>query len=204
MRGRRAALAVATLGIATLLGAGFAQRRELAERWYIWRLGSADLVARFRAARSLGKLRSKRAVPGLVALLRDSERHEAEAAEVWGSVTSAPDAVARTLEAIGPAECLPALEEALRRSKGEKRYWRRVACNVLARSRDPTAVPGLTELVDDGYLCVRLQAIHALGTFGPLAKGAVPSLRLALADRNTKATAETALEAIEEAADTAP
>ena len=195
-KGRRVAIAAATLGIATLVATGISLRAELLEAWHLWRLGSTDFVVRFGAARRLGELRSQRAIPGLVALLRESERHDVEARKVWGPGATAADMVSRVLEEVGPAACIPSIRDALKESHDEKRFWRRRACRILQASRTREAVPALIDLVDDGYLCVRLQAIFSLGTFGPMAKDAAPALARALDDRSTRQTAEHALEAI--------
>ena len=195
-KGRGVAITVATLGTFTLVGAGISVRAEILETWHIWRLGSTSFVAKFRAARRLGELRSQRAIPGLVALLRQSEHHQKEAAEVWGPQAGAPDRVASVLEEIGPAACVPAISVAMRESRDEKRYWRRRACRILEMSRASEAVPVLIDLAEDGYLCVRLHAVSSLGTFGPVAKDAIPILVRALDDRSVRQSAEHSLEAI--------
>src|SRR5687767_658425 len=72
--GRRAAVASAVLAVAVAVLAAVVFRQELLIPYYLWRLDSSELSTRLEAAESLGKLRSTRAAPRLLELLRADPR----------------------------------------------------------------------------------------------------------------------------------
>ena len=53
-----------------LVAAGFAFKRPILEQWYLWELESEDEQERKLAAEKLGELRSVRAIPSLIRILR--------------------------------------------------------------------------------------------------------------------------------------
>jgi HEAT repeat protein len=179
---RTAACAAGAAGLVLALAA-FAGRDRLVEEWHLRRLESRDFGVRFHAARRLGEMRSTRAVPGLIALLRDLEGHDREARAEWGHGARAGASVIAVLGAIGPP-AVPALELALEESQDEREQWRRLACRALARIRDPSAVDALAGLLGDGHPCSRLEAIRALATLEPEAQAALPALTAATGDRH--------------------
>ncbi|MBI4600578.1 MAG: HEAT repeat domain-containing protein [Planctomycetes bacterium] len=71
-KGRRAALAALVLALAVTGALGYALRGWMAEQWLIWRLRSGDHLERCAAARRLAAMRSARAPPVLVELLREA------------------------------------------------------------------------------------------------------------------------------------
>lgn len=184
--GKRTTIAVGILGVAAALGAGISLRVTLVEQWWIWRLESGEFADRFEAARRLGAMGSRRAIPGLVELLSESHGHNREAGELG-----------RILGEIGPA-AVPALARALQESRHEREYWRRSALGALLRSGEE-AILSLVDLVEDEYLCVSLAAIHALGRMGPEARHAIPALTRCLEDRrgHVRGGAERALREIQ-------
>jgi HEAT repeat protein len=66
--GKRVALACAALAMAVLVTAAIAGRGWIAEGWWIHKLGSSEPEERLDAARKLGEMRSRRAIPELVRL----------------------------------------------------------------------------------------------------------------------------------------
>ncbi len=192
--GHRVAIAAGVLAVGMVAAAAVAARVSLAERWYIWRLGSGDFAARFHAARKLGDLRTQGAIPGLVALWREGEGHDAEAKAVAGPKVFAAAVVAEALAKIGQA-AIPEVERVLKETSGEKKTWRRSACTLLGGFRTREAVPALTDMIDDGFLCVRVTALAALRSMGADAAGAVPALTRALQDpdRTVRGGARSAL-----------
>jgi HEAT repeat protein len=188
-------LTAATLGMTTIFTAAVATRDRAVEEWYLLRLRSADFPARVHAAESLGEMRSPRAIPGVVALLAESEGRKVEDGRY---PVFAADRVALALEELGP-QAIPDLARALKETSGRKEYWRRRACRVIAKAPAKDAVGPLMAFIDDGYLCVRGEAILALKKLGPEAAPAIPALKMALGDpdRNVKGWAEQALEEIE-------
>jgi HEAT repeat protein len=71
--------AVAVVGVAVLVGAGFALKRPILERWYLWELDSEDDEQRKLAAQKLGELESVKAVPKLLQVLRDYQQPNTDA-----------------------------------------------------------------------------------------------------------------------------
>ena len=67
-RGRPIALASAALGLAVLVATAVAGRGWITETWWIYQLGSSEPEKKLEAARNLGEMRSRRAIPALVRL----------------------------------------------------------------------------------------------------------------------------------------
>jgi HEAT repeat protein len=196
-RGKRLALSVAALGVCVMGICGVAFRHRIAEEWHLCNLDSEDFTERFRAAKVLGEMRSKKAIAPLIELLKESDGHNREATEAEGSQTSGGNLVAATLGDMGP-EGVAALSQAMKDSSNEGKQWRRSACRVLAEAKTGKAVSALVHLLEDDYLCLRLQAFGALGAMGPEAREAVPALARALEDPNqhVRRAAAAALERI--------
>jgi hypothetical protein len=199
-RGRRVAVGAGVLGLLVLAGTAFALRDRLIEQWHLFRLESRDVSVRFRAAVRLGEMRSLRALPKLVDVLKETDERRLEAEAVWGPRFSAEaSGVAGVFAPFGSA-AVPALDRALDETSGEKgHYWRRTACLALAGTKAPEAVAPLVERVSDADACVRLFAIKALGSMGPIAKDARSALRETFRERKSPyaSLAEEALEKID-------
>jgi len=69
-RGKIVALATVGVGVVVLVAAGFAAKGRIREEWYIHQLQSANEETRLHAAERLGELKSLRAVPELIRMLR--------------------------------------------------------------------------------------------------------------------------------------
>lgn len=194
-RGRRVALTATALGIATIAAASVALKDRAVEEWLRWRLRSAEFPARIRAAERLGEMRSTRAIPEMVALLKESEGRQVQDVKY---PVSPGERIACALEKLGP-RAIPDLGRALEESAGEKKMWRRYACRTVAKGPAKDSVGILAALIEDGYLCVRGEAILSLSRLGHEATPAVPALRAALddPDRNVRNWAAEALKKIE-------
>jgi HEAT repeat protein len=73
-RGRLLALSTAAVALVAVGAAGIVERDRIREEWYIWRLRSVDEETRLHAAEQLGEMRSARAVPELVRMIREEKR----------------------------------------------------------------------------------------------------------------------------------
>lgn len=165
-----------------LVGTGWALRDEIVEQWYLWRLGSDSFVTKFQAARKLGAMRSTRAVPKLVALLKECQGHDDELREVAGSRVSPGGFMEAILIEVG-SPIVPVLADALLEPRlRAPAYWLRYGCRALAKAGGVEAVPTLVTLLEDEWTCLRLVAIHELGLLGPEARLAVPALTRAAAE----------------------
>ena len=191
-KGRRTAITAILLGAAVLAAAGAASHDMLLERWWMWKLDSADLPARLDAAEKLGRMGSRRSIPRLVELLEDPGSQVEQSRQF-----AAAEALGGILERLGPP-AVPALSRALRETAGEKEYWRRCACRALERIGGPEAVAALAERLADGWACVQMQAFFSLGEMGPRAEAAVPAISARLQDpsRDTREWAGAALKKI--------
>jgi HEAT repeat protein len=142
-----------------------------------------DPFVRLDAARSLGRLRDKRAVPALIEALQDEDPVVAAAAADVAVTVGGPEAA----------------EAMLRSLQDPKERVRLVAATVLASRGDKRALPALLGLLGSKEWRVRNIAVRALGMLGPSAKSAAPAVEKALKDDNpiVRDTAKTALEALE-------
>ena len=67
---RKRNIALTVIGVLALTVTVIALKRPLSEQWSLWKLQSDDPATRDLAARSLGEMRSVRAISPLVELLR--------------------------------------------------------------------------------------------------------------------------------------
>ena len=142
-------LLVIVSGILVVVAAGFALKRPLLERWYIWQLESQDEEETKRAAERLGAMRSVRAVPLLVQMFErqpviDRSRHY----------------TLKALVRIG-APAVPALIEVFDKNK-----------NVKA----PSAHPGQRQNWKGAIRGIVALVAEALEEIGPPARSAAAAL----------------------------
>ncbi len=64
------AIGVVVVGAMVIVGAGIAFEEKLVEQWYLWKLESGEEQELELAAEKLGQMRSRRAIPRLVEILR--------------------------------------------------------------------------------------------------------------------------------------
>lgn len=197
-KGRRTAIVTGAAALIIFLAAGFLTRDRLVEEWYILKLDSADFTENFRAALKLGEMRSTRAIPKLVTLLKRSDRHDFEAMEAWPIPWDFDSGylMAHVFEGIGrPAA--PYLIQALQEDNhGKTHDWRGYACLILGDRKAKEAVPVIIDVLRDRDWPVRWNACWSLEMMGPDAGEAIPALVAASKDPKTKLPAEAALEAI--------
>jgi HEAT repeat protein len=161
---------------------------------------------RYFAALLLGELRSKAAVPALIAATRDptiNYRAAMSLGEIGEAI--ALDALREMLErfpeqriwagyalaALGEPRGFTELREAL---KDPEWVRRRDAVWGLGKTLDPAAVPILLTALHDGHVNVRVAAAQELGKIGD--PSALPALRDSLADNEvTHVNAPTTLAA---------
>ena len=79
------AIGVVVVGAMVTVWAGIAFEEKLVEQWYLWKLDSAEEKEQELAAEKLGQMRSIRAVPRLVEILRRTPKHAVQ------SVAFSPD-----------------------------------------------------------------------------------------------------------------
>jgi HEAT repeat protein len=150
---------------------------------------------RLEAARDLGWLRAREAIPGLTALLRSSDAEERVAAAGALAPMGVKEAVAESLALLrhesaaiqrnaawiaadaGEPEVLPLL---LRYLESNDDGIRQLALSGLIRLKSLESIPKIATLLEDGSVRIRLSAAQALGTLG--AKEAVPALIKRLED----------------------
>ncbi len=70
MQTRKRKITLTVIGVVALSVTVIALKRPLSEQWCLWKLESDDPATRDLAARSLGEMRSIRAIPPLIELLR--------------------------------------------------------------------------------------------------------------------------------------
>lgn len=173
-RKRNLAAAVAGLAIVACVVSGITLYRIVREQILLSQLDSEDREERELAARTLGEMRSRRAIPRLVEILADPE-HTDPLDRPYGT---------EALVEIGPA-AIPALLDVLTHSD---RALRGLADDALVAitmgERGVHAVPYYTEKLRDrtqpGY--VRRYAATMLGIIGRDAAAAVPTLGAVFSD----------------------
>ena len=138
------------------------------------RLGDTDKFVRWPAARAIGNFApalAAGAVPGLAKLLKDPDLDVRLTA-------------AKTLMEIGPLAqaAVPALADAANAGDAEARMAAMEALQRIGSEAGKGAVPKLIEALGNSDARVRRAAAKTLGTYGPAAFAAIPSLRRALGD----------------------
>jgi HEAT repeat protein len=119
------------------------------------------------AARVLGQIGDRQAIPALIQALQDEDRDVRQAA-------------AEALGQIGDPQAIPALIQAL---QDEDRDVRQAAAEALGQIGDPQAIPALIQALQDKEGWVRRAAAQALGEIGD--RQAIPDLIQALQDEDS-------------------
>ncbi len=76
VRGRRVTIGVVVAGAMVIVWAGIASEEKLVEQWYLWKLDSAEEKEQELAAEKLGQMKSRRAIPWLVEILRRASKDQ--------------------------------------------------------------------------------------------------------------------------------
>ncbi len=70
------AVGVVVVGAMVIVWAGIAFEEKLVEQWYLWNLDSAEEEEQELAAEKLGQMKSRRAIPRLVEILRRASKDQ--------------------------------------------------------------------------------------------------------------------------------
>jgi len=151
-KGKRIAIALTTIGVATVVAAGVAMKDLIQEEWYIYKLWSNDENQIAKAANALGDLGSVRAVPKLINL------------SIWSA----------NYEGIfydNPGISL------ISRGHSKYSFWiRRPACEAIKKI-GLKCVPFLVFLLSSNNQDQRIAAAFALGEIGKDSISAIPTLK---------------------------
>ena len=188
------------LGLVTLTLFVALSRESIIEKWYLWRLGSGDTVARREAARQLGELRAVEGVPLLAEAVESADRDLALSAIVALGLIGSPSepavgplaaalddsdprikiAATKALIEIGP----PGIRKIVHGLRDSREFTR--ASSVFLREHligmGSEAVPVFAAALEAKHPRLRISAALALTQLGEAARGAIPSLRVALRD----------------------
>ncbi len=193
----QAVTAIAFLGaVAVLIPAALVLKEPAVERWHIWRLGSEDAAVMCQSIQKLGEMRSARAVPFLLEIVKKSD----SGGDLRGLAEEAlarigPPAIPRCMELLkdedgrrsslaseiflrlGPTAA-PALLKEMKK-EGDAARSLRIARLLIGMRMGPEAtVPALLEILKRGDPGEeeRRSIISVLEKIGPSAGAAVPDL----------------------------
>ena len=143
-----------------IVAAAYALKDKALEQYYIWKLNSDDVKERDGATVKLGKMRSVRAIPLLVEILKDEETiHEIH---IVGNIEHLRQTPASTaLIRIGRPS-VPPLIELLGNSSPITRGYAVAALRQMGRPRAEEAIPTIKGLLRDENELVRQAAARAL------------------------------------------
>lgn len=169
---RRLTYLLAALALVVAVGAGVGARGWIAQEYWLHKLESRDPAWRATASWNLVELKSTRAIPALLRLLREEIRSSDRLAALRGSCGSLREGL------ILPAGA----------ACGTGDSWSvplpgSLAESTLVRLGAP-AVPALTTLLKRDDAVVRLYGLRALGRIGTGARTAAPALHEALRDES--------------------
>ncbi len=152
-QGRRTAAILSAVGVTLVAALAFAYRDRIAESWHLSRL-DAESEAREHAARRLGEMRSARAVPRLVEMLKD-------------------DVGLRPGGQIAGTHQIPRREGHFTLERLRSEVWRTYWPGQVLAEIGLAAAPDLAGLLTDEDPFVRLVAVETLSSIG---SAALPSL----------------------------
>ena len=192
-KGKRLTYLTISLGVLVLVAAGFAFKRPILEQWYLWELESEDEQERKLAAEKLGELRSVRAIPSLIRILRGEYAFPGEPNPGEPLILHySSEALAR----IG-APAVPSLIEIFsdkieaKKLKDPDDDPRVAAVFTLGKIGTP-AVHALTGALDSQDKNVRAHAAASLGGIGPESNDAITALTARLKDEDMDVRRESA------------
>ena len=160
-RGKYVAIGVLLLTVVGLVVAAVVLQPTIVERWYLWELHSGERVAEERAAGRPGGIRSARAVPKLLELLRaDAPMQLSVQSLPTGDFSMQVPYAADALVGIG-APSVPGLTGLLKDGHPAVRGYATHALGSIGQEAR-SSVPALQLLTDDEYEGVRTEAIRAL------------------------------------------
>ena len=106
VRGRSVAMGAVLVGTVVIGWARFACEEKVLEQWYLWKLESAEEEERELAAKKLGEMRSRRAIPQLIEILRHAPKRGAVHL-VWWSLDGRRLASTRVWDLATPSKKPP-------------------------------------------------------------------------------------------------
>jgi len=177
---RKFLICILALGAALVMGIGiFTCKDEVLERIYLSRLQSKSQFVLADAARRLGKMKSVKALPRLIELLRK-----------YPHSYMGGNPYEQALIDVGRPAALP-VGELLKENNGTLEY---IAREIL-RGIGPPAVDVFILRAKDGNEAERRHAIYVLGEIGPGAQRALPLILDAMTDpdEETRVSATRAL-----------
>ncbi len=152
------AIGVVVVGAMVIVWAGIAFEEKLVEQWYLWKLDSAEEEDQQLAAEKLGQMKSRKAIPRLVEILREAPKKHRGAIR---STAFSPDGTrlvtttriwdVTTGKPIGASTV---------------RVWDTYSFKALVRIGRP-AVPALLRLLDHADEGNRFAAVAALNEIDP-------------------------------------
>jgi HEAT repeat protein len=194
--GRQTAMVTGVAALAILVAAGFLGRDRMVEEWQIRKLDSGDFAERFRAALKLGEMRSTKAIPKLVALLKQSDDHSDDFRKAFGVDIPPGNLMMNVFHGIGDSAA-PALIEALSEKYDPRKMhrWRGWACFALGTMKVKEAVPAIVDVLQrDRDPPTKLTACISLVTMGSDIPEAMDALEAASKDPEIGKYAEQAIE----------
>ena len=159
------AIGVVVVGAMVIVWAGIAFEEKLVEQWYLWKLDSGEEKEQELAAEKLGQMRSSRAIPRLVEILRRAPKHQGAAR----SVAFSPEGSLALWDA-ATGELLTTIGHGVRSHYSFK---------ALVRIGRP-AVPALRRLLEDKDEGIRSLAVWALKEIDPCFEMVTPASEVTL------------------------
>ena len=169
VRGRRVTIGSVVVGAVVIVWAGFTFEEKVLEQWYLWKLESAEEEEVELAAERLGEMRSRRAIPQLVEILRRAPEHRGAVR----SVAFSPDG----RRIVSTAVIWDAASGKLLIGDIRSHY----SFKALVRIGSP-AVPALLRLLEDKGEANRSRAAAALNEIDPQEDDGIPALGETLED----------------------
>ncbi len=193
-KGRRAAIAVGALALATLVAAGAALRKPILERWYLQRLKTEKDWS--EPARRLGELRSAEGIvfflendsPDLFVDLQTSPSNVGNVSPVRQVDILEPGiGLTAMMDALGPAEFVDLLKRiALDRSREATTRFRVVGILIREEASREASLLLCSRLLTDPEPLLRSAAATGLGALDPFPGALIPELKKALEDPDAR------------------
>ena len=156
------ALGAVVVGAVVIVWTGLAFQQKVLEQRYLWKLESSEEGDKELAAEKLGQMRSRRAIPQLVEILRRASTQPGAVR----SVTFSPDG----------GRIFVALRDGLTEMRIPSHVRSHYSYRALVRIGRP-AVPALLRLLEDKAVWNRLAAAAALTEIDPQEYDEVPFFR---------------------------
>ncbi len=147
------AIGVAVVGAMVIVWAGIAFEEKLVEQWYLWKLDSAEEEEQKLAAEMLGQMKSRRAIPRVVEILRRLPQRGAARSVVFSPGLRRAEPTITIRDAAAGKEV----------SRDARSHYTLATLIKIGRP----AVPALLRLIEDTDVWNRLAAAAALNEIDP-------------------------------------